>query len=260
MKPGGRTPRVEIIDRPIRRLACLADVHANIAALEAIFDSELFASVDAVAFLGCLTTGPEPLEVLELSKSAGKPAYFLAGNGERAVVDLADGHQDDEWIAGEWILEHHGPAVETIRSWPGSLVADVEGLGQVRLCHGSPRSDNELLTPPTTPDHVEEATRGVAERTVVHGHTHLQYERRVRDLLIVGPGSVGLPYTADGLASYWAVLGPDVELARTPYELEYAKTRIAATGYPDARYVASLEHPRSPEEMMRQAQDTRFSD
>ena len=74
---------------------------------------------------------------------------------------------------------------------------------------------------------------GVAQRTVVLGHTHVQFDLRVAGTRLVNPGSVrGMPY-ADSAAAYWALLGPDVELRRTVYDVEATTARIRATGVPD---------------------------
>ena len=44
------------------------------------------------------------------------------------------------------------------------------------LCHGSPRSDTEILTAASSRRRVDAALAGVREPLVVHGHTHHQYD------------------------------------------------------------------------------------
>jgi diadenosine tetraphosphatase ApaH/serine/threonine PP2A family protein phosphatase len=254
--------RVVAIDRPSQRLACLADVHANVAALDAVLASGEFATADAVAFLGCTTSGPEPQAVLERCADLKLPTFFLAGNGERAIIEIADGKRvEDDWPPGQWMADRHGEqGLETIRSWPAGLIVQVEGLGAVRLCHGSPRSDIELLTPLTNDERIEAANRDVEERVIVHGHTHIQYERTVNGKRIVGPGSVGLPYTTGDFGARWALLGPDIEPIQTPYRLSDARSRIEASGYPSLKYLNTLENPPDPEEIIRDCEVKRFSD
>jgi predicted phosphodiesterase len=204
-----------------RSLACLADIHGNTAALEAVLATPEFAAADAVAFLGCTTTGPDPLGVLELCQSTGKPAVFIAGNGERGVLEVAADPAARDWQTGSWLVQAHGQGgLTTIGSWPATTTAEVAGLGWLRLCHGSPRSDIETLTPETTAERIAEATAGISERVVVHGHTHMQYERQVGGVRVIAPGSVGLPYTTGPFGARWAVVGPEVALLSTPYEYE----------------------------------------
>lgn len=253
--------RVVTIDRPAERLACLADVHGNLAALEAVTTSEEFATADAVAFLGCMTPGPEPRAVLEHCAQLPVPAYFLAGNGERAVLELADGRPKDDWRAGQWILEHHGPeGVAAIRGWPIGLIVHVAGLGDVRLCHGSPRSDIEILTARTSPARIEAATADCDQHVVVHGHTHLQYQRAVAGRHVIGAGSVGLPYTSGASDAHWVLLGPGIELIQTPYELSRARSRIGACNYPDPTFLGRLENPPAPDDVIEDAERRCFSD
>ena len=84
----------------------------------------------------------------------------------------------------------------------------------------------------TPAERVAEFMTDVPERCVVTAHTHMQYDRRVGETRLVNPGSVGLPYEPEPGYAYWALLGPDVELRRTPYDLEAAIERMRAAGKP----------------------------
>jgi predicted phosphodiesterase len=113
-----------------------------------------------------------------------------------------------------------------------AVSVEVEGLGPTLFCHGSPRSDEEIVTRATPDEVVAEMVEGVEERVIVIGHTHMQFDRRVGDHRIANAGSVGMPYEAQP-GAYWALLGPDVELRRTDYDLEEAARRMRATGAPE---------------------------
>jgi diadenosine tetraphosphatase ApaH/serine/threonine PP2A family protein phosphatase len=67
---------------------------------------------------------------------------------------------------------------------------------------------------------------------VVVGHTHVQFDRRVGETRLVNAGSVGMPYEEEP-GAYWALLGPDVELRRTPYDAESTADAIAGVGWPE---------------------------
>jgi hypothetical protein len=60
----------------------------------------------------------------------------------------------------------------------------------------------------------------------------MQYDRLVGDTRLLNPGSVGLPYEPEPGHAYWALLGPEVELRRTAYDLEVALARMGAAGMP----------------------------
>jgi diadenosine tetraphosphatase ApaH/serine/threonine PP2A family protein phosphatase len=251
--------RVDLIDAGSAVLACLADVHGNSAALDAVLASDEFAEAGAVAFLGCTTTGPDPHGVLERCADLTIPVFHLAGNGERWVLELASGVRPPEREVDEWLVAAHGDeGLAAIGSWPGGLRAAHPAVGGVRLCHGSPRSDIELLTTLTGDGRLREATAGVAEAVVVHGHTHVQYRRAAVGKVITGAGSVGLPYAA-GPGARWALISDEVRLVVTRYDLDRAEALVAATGYPADAYLQTLRQPPSPEAKTANAEKKVFS-
>lgn len=251
--------RVDVIDLGGAILACLADVHGNTAALDAVLASEEFDRADAVAFLGCSTTGPDPCGVLERCADLKMPVFHLAGNGERRVLELASGVRPVEREVDEWLVTAHGDdGLAAIGSWPGGLSVAHPPSGGLRLCHGSPRSDIELLTNLTGDDRLREATAGVDEVVVVHGHTHVQYRRHAVGKVITGAGSVGLPYAA-GPGARWAIIADEVRLVMTPYDLARAEDLVAATGYPGDAYLKTLRQPPSPEAKTADAEKLMFS-
>jgi hypothetical protein len=187
------------------------------------------------------------------------PVFYLAGNGERWVLDLASGVRQCEREVDEWLIAAHGhDGLATIGSWPGGLRVAHPPSGGMRLCHGSPRSDIELLTSMTGDERLGEATAGVEEAMVIHGHTHVQYRRDAIGKLIIGAGSVGLPY-APGPGARWALVSDHVRLMVTPYDLTEAEALIAATGYPAAAYLETLRRPPSPEVKTAEAEKLVFS-
>jgi diadenosine tetraphosphatase ApaH/serine/threonine PP2A family protein phosphatase len=251
--------RVDLVDTGGAVLACLADVHGNTAALDAVLASADFAHADAVAFLGCTTTGPDPRGVLERCADLKLPVFHLAGNGERRVLELASGVRPAERDMDEWLVAAHGDdGLAVIGSWPGGLRVTHPPVGGLCLCHGSPRSDIELLTSLTGEDRLRAATAGVEEAVVVHGHTHVQYRRAAVGRVITGAGSVGLPYAA-GPGARWALISDEVRLVVTPYDLDQAETVIAATGYPGDAYLKTLRQPPSPEAKTAEAEKLVFS-
>jgi predicted phosphodiesterase len=116
---------------------------------------------------------------------------------------------------------------------PEKISLQVEGLGEVLFCHGSPRSDMEILTVATPEERLRGALEGVPENVVVCGHTHMQFDRECVGKRVVNAGSVGMPYGDPG--AYWLLLGPDVSLRKTSYDLEAAAELVRKTKYPLAQ-------------------------
>jgi predicted phosphodiesterase len=203
-------------------VAALYDVHGNLPALEAVL-GEVPSDVEVIVFGGDLVWGPWPSECLAMAESLGERVRFVRGNTESLVLDGVGEHR---WARGRLDDDQ----LRRIASWPARLVLDVDGLGDTLFCHATPRDDDECLVPESRADQWSEALAGVRERTVVLGHTHLQFDRLLGGLRVVNPGSVGAPTVRP--AAWWAVLGPRVDLRTTAYDTE-AAIHAAAAVVPD---------------------------
>ena len=216
------------------RVAALYDIHGMLAPLEAVLDE--IAETDVIVVGGDVASGPQPVETLEMLRALGDRVRWVRGNGDRA---LATGDAGDV-----------GPAVKTSLRWTaeqlsdeqrgflGSLseivILDVDGFGDVCFCHATPRSDEEIVTQATPDRHLRKVLARTSESVVVAGHTHMQLDRLVDDFRWVNAGSVGMPYEGE-VAAFWALLGPDVELRRTPFDVERAVDAVVRSGWPDAQ-------------------------
>jgi diadenosine tetraphosphatase ApaH/serine/threonine PP2A family protein phosphatase len=138
---------------------------------------------------------------------------------------------------------------ELLASFAELLVVEVEGVGQVLFCHGSPRSDEEIVTAATTEMRLRDILTGVDQDLVVCGHTHAQFDRCVGAKRVVNAGSIGMPYQGKPVGAFWLLLGADgVSVRRSDYDLDRAVERIRATGYPEAEEMAQiLLEPLDPE-------------
>jgi hypothetical protein len=137
------------------------------------------------------------------------------------------------------VARHGASARAFLAGFAEHVVVDVAGLGSVRLCHGSPRSDEELVTPATPEARVRAFMEGVPERVLVTAHTHLQFVRTIAGIRSLNAGSVGMPY-AERTGAYWALLGPDVDLRCTDYDLDEAARRYRATDDPLREEMVSI--------------------
>jgi putative phosphoesterase len=212
------------------RVAALADVHGNAPALEAVLGEVQRARPDLIVFCGDLTWGPLPEETVALVQPLN--ALFVRGNAERELLALFDELPADATERQRFLVERHGPPErELVAGFREHVVVEIDGLGPTRFCHGSPRSDEEVVTEATPEERAREFLVGVEERAIVTAHTHVSYQRRVDGTLLLNPGSVGLPYEGRP-GAYWALLGPDVEHRRTEYDLDEAERRIRAEENP----------------------------
>ena len=78
----------------------------------------------------------------------------------------------------------------------------------------------------------------------------MQFDRMIGRTRVVNAGSMGMPFGEPG--AYWLLLGSDVQLRHTPYDLAKAAERIRETNYPQAEEFAArnILQPPSEEEML----------
>jgi putative phosphoesterase len=215
------------------KVAVISDVHGNAVALAAVLAELEREQPDLIVSCGDLTWGPLPEETYELAR--GLNARFVRGNADRAVLENVSETEREQWMQA-----HHTDEMrEFLGTFEEQVVVDIDGLGAVRFCHGSPRTDEECVTPETPEERVREFSAGVDERVIVSGHVHIQFDRAVAGIRSVNSGSVGLPYEGKP-GAFWAMLGPDVELRRTEYDLDDALERYRASGQPGVEQIVEM--------------------
>lgn len=236
------------------RVAAIYDIHGNLPALESVFQEIGRVQVDCVVVGGDVLPGPMPRETLARLMDLDIPVQCIYGNGEVAVL---------EWMAGKeptavpepyrpiirWTAEQLDSEFERLLSaWPKILQIEIDGPGQVLFCHATPRNENECFTRLTSQNRLLPVFEEVDAAVVVCGHTHMQFDRMVGRTRVVNAGSVGMPFGEPG--ADWLLLGPDIELRHTPYDLARAAESIRRTRYPQAQEFAAhnvLEPPSEAE-------------
>jgi predicted phosphodiesterase len=238
------------------RVAAIYDIHGNLPALEAVIAEIRRAGCDRVVVGGDVVPGPMPRETLACLLDLDLPVAFIRGNGEAAVLAHLAGADpgnlpEQAREAIRWSAEQLRPEdARVLAGWPGTLRVEIAGLGDVVFCHATPRSDTEIFTRLTPAERLLPAFEGLGASLVVCGHTHMPFDRTIGTTRVVNAGSVGMPFGEPG--AYWLLLGPDVQLRRTPYDLTRAAERIRGTRYPQAVEFAerSILQPPSEEAML----------
>lgn len=250
----------------MRRVAGLFDIHGNLPALDAVLEQVRAAAVDLIVVGGDVIPGPMPRQTLRRLLDLDLPVRFIHGNCELAVLAqmaAPDPASATYWgttsgrplpqadlDAMRWTAQQLGPEVRPVLAgWPRTVHVDIEGLGGVLFCHATPRSETEIFTRQTATERLAPLFERLDASVVVCGHTHMPFDRMVGSTRVVNAGSVGMPFGDPG--AFWVLLGPDVQLRRTAYDLAGAAERFRATDYPladqDAR---SLVQPPTEREML----------
>jgi diadenosine tetraphosphatase ApaH/serine/threonine PP2A family protein phosphatase len=208
-------------------LALLYDVHGNTAALEAVLaDAEragarrYLVGGDLVAF------GVDPSGTLEQLRAL-PDARWLRGNTDRWLLETPIDTPPFIWRALD-------ETRRTLRwdeiEWLYSLPTRIDDDG-VLYVHGSPLADVHSFAP--EPEQQEERLlAGMSGRTVVFGHSHLQFGPREgpNGTTLVNPGSIGQPLDGDPRAAYALVDDGSFEQRRVEYDHLSAAAALRALG------------------------------
>ncbi|MBA2520026.1 MAG: metallophosphoesterase family protein [Chloroflexia bacterium] len=252
------------------RIALIADIHGNLAALDAAFTEIERAGVDQVVCLGDVAaTGPQPHEVVAELRHRGCPVVMGNADAELLASDAGPGPDPatEEGKLAE--LARWGAArldaddLAFIRSFPPTISIVIEPFAELLCVHGSPRDFNDVIRATTPAAALDPMLMLDPERcpaVIAGGHTHVPLLRPYRGTILANPGSVGSPHEEwpDGrtiVAAYasFAILSitpghQSLAFHRVPYDQSVTIRAMDEQGMPFADWVASdwqwtLEQP-----------------
>ena len=191
------------------RLAIISDIHGNLHALELVLSDLGKANVDQVVCLGDVASlGPQPREVIARLKELKIPT--IMGN-------------HDNYLLNPELTKSHLPWLRELELWCRGLLSedDMDFLSSfqpqisfpldqnttITCFHGSLRSNEEFLFPDTPSETLEEIFAGQDTKLFSGGHTHVQMLRQYKDVTLLNPGSVGMPFE-------YPTPGPDMRAYR----------------------------------------------
>jgi putative phosphoesterase len=180
------------------RIALISDLHGSEIALTAVLADIARTGVDQLVCLGDVTTlGPRPREVL--GRLEELHCICILGNHDEFMLDerLSRSYSEVPLIveAVDWCRAQLTRAdLEFIASFSRRFELELNGSGRLLLFHGTPESNTTDLLATTPAERVDELLGGRRATVLAGGHTHLQMLRQHRGMLLVNPGSVGLPF------------------------------------------------------------------
>lgn len=210
-------------------IAALGDIHGNALALKAVL-----AAVRREKAQALLLTGDfvgyyyQPMEVLALLE--GWPRWSICGNHERMLVESQTDRSQREHYVRKYgsglavALALAPPQLKVLAALPETQQVDIEGCS-ILLAHGTPWEPDEYLYPDATQAKWNRFAQCSAD-VVVLGHTHYPLARKVGNVLVVNPGSVGQPRNRQPGAA-WALIDTRMRSAQL-FSEDYDFLSVAA--------------------------------
>lgn len=232
------------------RIAVFSDVHANLQAMQAVWEDLEGQRPDAVYCLGDLVGyGANPNEVVDFVREHRVPTVM--GNYDEGVgfdlqecgcvyrdpADDARGKVSLQWTRKVTTDENK----LYLQGLPFQLRLE-DRSPRLLLVHASPRKINEYLYADRPQASFERLAKMAGTDVLLFGHTHLPYTKTVERTLFVNTGSVGKPKDGDPRAGYVLLeLGRRrrATMRRVAYDVEAAARAIQETDLP-AHFAALL--------------------
>jgi putative phosphoesterase len=221
---------------PDVKIGVISDVHANLQALEKVFqDAEergvnVFLNAgDSIGFGAC------PNEVVKLL--CKRNVLSVVGNFDLEVIGKKKiENKKEKNLALNFAKKELTKTCESyLLSLPKELMLEIAGKIML-VTHGSPESIEEHIYHDTPVDRLDVlASKGGADSIVV-GHSHEQFLKEANRASFVNPGSVGRPGDGNPQTAY-AILNFNpfkVELIRLDYDVEAAAESLRRKGLPES--------------------------
>lgn len=232
------------------RYLVLADIHANLQALDAVLEDAAARGYDQVLVLGDLVGyGANPIEAIDRTVALN-PVAMIRGNHDKVCAGLEPSIEFNEaarasadWTAA-MLPGSHRRLLAELPAGP-MLVTDA-----LQICHGAPFDEDYYVF---DLDDAAQALDAVTARLCLFAHTHVPAAYaaaddpiRARDAAgtdlilpasssLVNVGSVGQPRDGDPRAAY-GLLDLDRDslvLCRVEYDIASAQARIRQAGLPE---------------------------
>lgn len=209
------------------RTLLVSDIHGNLAALRAV----LAQPHDHLVCLGDIVGyGPRPAECLALIREAAD--LVVCGNHDYALATGTDPRASPAFgaLARATAAIAAGDIGKPGRDWLRGLPQTAhwsDGSTRIFAVHATP---HDPLYQYLTFNSAEWKTevKGLQAGALAAGHTHVPGVRRIGEIMLVNPGSVGQPKDGDPRAAYAVLEDGAFSLRRAAYPVEETVVALRA--------------------------------
>lgn len=209
------------------KIALIADIHANLPALDSVLEHAHAKNTDEIWFLGdAIGHGPFPEQVVKRLQKENSIA--IMGNYDQKVLHFKENQKKWQskkdpvkYFSFAWTHQHISPGTRKyLQGLPEQKMLERKGRSFL-LVHGSPVNNEEALGPDTGEKHLKQLTQKAQADIVLCGHSHQPFIRKIGKTWFINPGSVGRPFDGDTRAAYAIISIKKNKIKVRHYRVDY---------------------------------------
>lgn len=116
----------------------------------------------------------------------------------------------------------------------------------IAVVHASPATAWRSPMPESSDASFESVYAELSAPTVVYGHTHRSFIRRVKEMTVINTGSVSLSYDGDPRAAYLLMDDATPAIRRVEYDVEREVGALEQSSLPHAAWIVKTLKAASP--------------
>ena len=207
------------------KIGLISDIHANLPALESVFNAGRGQSIDRWLCMGDIVSYYYwPSECIELLIQ--NSVECIVGNHDEMLTNASNVGFSLEYTrkygsGGNLALKSLSKSqFNWLNSLPQKLELNING-SSVLMCHGSPWDNNYYVYPDADKD-VIQRMKDTGYDLIFYGHTHYPAIWQDTNNIIINPGSVGQPRDRIPGASWaiWDTKKNKIEFMRENYNYD----------------------------------------
>ena len=197
-------------------MAFVADIHGNVAALDAVLDELQRRLIDQIYVAGdLLLGGPAPVEVFKRLQQVD--ARCVRGLSDSALVEVSEDALSPQGAAEEAMVERFLAtrealgelAIKYLQRLPEKLRIPMMDGSEIVMVHGSPRDPGTEISHDMSDEEVYQLVDGDPADIVICGASHVAFQRDLEEVRVINVGSVG--ESPEGNIAHYTVITPRMD-------------------------------------------------
>ena len=195
------------------KIAIISDIHGNIEAMKSVVEDIKNEGCEKIFCLGDLAmAGPMPKETIDFVRNLKNDFDFeiIQGNTDEMIAYAEDWIYEKIKEALPVMAEAYKSDIKTVTEEQKEYLKNLPKQKEIKignlkilLVHGSPRKNNEDISPNLDIKTVEEMIKDTDADLILCGHTHIPcgYQTTANQT-VINVGSVGRPFSVEPKSCY----------------------------------------------------------